>query len=65
MQPQYATIKDWVALSGMGRSTTYALLGAGHLRAKKIGARTLIDVPAGLAWIAAQPDADIKHGRTL
>jgi excisionase family DNA binding protein len=60
IQPQFATIKTWVSLSGIGRSQTYNLLASGHLRAVKVGARTLIDAQAGLAWIAAQPAADIR-----
>ena len=62
MQAQYATLKDWTAISGISRSQTYNLIASGQLHAKKVLARTLIDVPAGLAWIAAQPDADIKRG---
>lgn len=63
VQPARATVKGWCALSGMGRSATYEALGAGHLRAVKVGARTLIDVPHGLAWLDSLPPADIRsHG---
>ncbi len=61
--PAFVTIANWCALSGMGRSATYEALGAGHLRAVKLGARTLIDVPYGLAWLASLPPATIRqHG---
>ena len=50
--PAYATVPEWCRLSGVGRSTTYGLLGAGLLRAKKLGARTLIDVVHG--WTACR-----------
>ncbi len=61
--PARATIANWCALSGMGRSTTYEALSAGHLRAVKLGARTLIDVAHGLAWLDSLPPAIIRpHG---
>ena len=58
--PQYATMANWCVISGLGRSVSYELLSAGTLRGKKVGARLLIDVPHGLAAIAAMPDAVIK-----
>jgi len=61
--PAFATVSAWCALSGMGRSATYEALGAGHLRAVKLGSRTLIDVPHGLAWLNSLPPAAIRpHG---
>lgn len=61
--PAFATILVWCALSGMGRSTTYEAIGAGHLRARKLGARTLIDVAHGLDWLNTLPAADVRpHG---
>jgi len=61
--PAFAPIPAWCALSGMGRSATYEALGAGHLRAVKLGARTLIDVGYGLGWLASLPPATIRpHG---
>lgn len=59
--PAFVTIANWCALSGMGRSATYEALGAGHLRAVKLGARTLIDVPYGLTWLASLPRAIIRQ----
>lgn len=61
--PAYATVPDWCALSGMSRSGTYEALGRGDLRAIKMGARTLIDVQHGLAWLASLPVATVRpHG---
>lgn len=61
--PARATISTWCALSGMGRSTTYEALGRGDLQAIKLGTRTLIDVPHGLAWLATLPAASVRlHG---
>lgn len=59
----YATIAAWCRLSGMGRSASYEALGRGDLRAIKLGSRTLIDVPHGLAWLATLPSASVRlHG---
>ena len=61
--PKYSPIQNWCALSGMGRTSTYAALGRGDLRAIKAGSRTLIDVEAGLAWLASLPAARIRAPR--
>jgi hypothetical protein len=47
----------------MGRSSVYEALGRGDLKAIKLGVRTLIDVEAGLAWLASMPAAEITTGR--
>lgn len=61
--PVRATVTDWCALSGMGRSATYEALGRGDLRAVKVGSRTLIDVAHGLAWLDSLPPATVRpHG---
>jgi hypothetical protein len=61
--PAFATIRDWCRLSGVSRSVTYELLAAGHLHARKVGARTLVDVHAGIQWLDRQPLARIRpHG---
>lgn len=61
--PAYATIPGWCELSGMGRAKTYDMLSKGHLRAKKVGKRTLIDVQHGLQWLRSQPDAEVRIAR--
>ena len=61
--PVRATVTDWCAISGMGRSATYEALGRGDLRAVKAGTRTLIDVAHGLAWLDSLPPATVRpHG---
>jgi len=66
IQPKYAPLPHWCVISGMTRTATYYALGNGDLRAIKQpgGRRTLIDVDHGLAWLAAQPSAEIgRSGR--
>ena len=61
--PAYAAIPEWCRISGMGRSKAYEALGAGHLRAVKLGVKTLIDVQHGLLWLGSLPQATIRpHG---
>ncbi len=61
--PAYATIPDWCDLSGFGRAKTYDLLSKGHLKAKKVGRRVLIDVAHGMRYVRSQPDADVRLKR--
>ena len=63
MQPKFATYANWVKLSGLSLTTTYDLLSRGQLRAVKVGKRVLIDVDHGLAWLAAQPRAELNSAR--
>lgn len=53
---RYGSLDEWCALSGLGKTRSYQLLRDGDLKAKKIGRRTLIDLDAGMAWLARQPD---------
>lgn len=58
----YASIKDACRIFGFGRSTCYSLIAEKKLRAVKLAGKTLIDVPAGLAFMATLPEAQIgKH----
>jgi hypothetical protein len=47
----------------MGRRSIYDALGRGHLKAIKCGAKTLIDVAHGLAWLSSLPPAKIRAPR--
>ncbi len=47
----------------MSRSAAYRALAQGHLKAVKMGSRTLIDVPQGLAWLDGLPAATFRAGR--
>jgi hypothetical protein len=58
--PKYAPLQTWCAISGMSRTATYNALGRGDLTAIKLGARTLLDVEAGLAWLRSLPPAQIR-----
>ncbi len=60
LMPRYGTIDTWIALSGMGRRTTYDELGRGNLKAIKAGTRTLINIQAGMAWLESLPPAQIR-----
>jgi len=62
--PKYCSIADWSALSGMSRSVTYERLATGHLRAIKLGVRTLIDVEHGLGYLKSLPIAEFTTGRS-
>lgn len=62
-RPAYCTIDYWISLSGMGRRSTYDELGRGNLKAIKVGARTLIDVEFGMAWLRSRPPAVIRAPR--
>jgi len=55
--PAFATIDDWVDLSGVGRSKTYSLIKSRHIRAIKLDKRTMIDVEHGLEYLRSLPDA--------
>ena len=61
--PAFVSVTDWTVLSGIGRSTSYVAIGAGHLRTRKVGTRTLIDVAHGLAWLDSLPSADVRPTR--
>jgi hypothetical protein len=61
--PKFATIDNWLVMSGMGRRNVYDKLGTGELKAVKVGSRTLIDVEAGLAWLRSRPPAVIRAPR--
>ena len=60
LSPKFGTIDTWMQISGMGRRTTYDELGRGNLKAVKAGTRTLVNIEAGLAWLAALPPAQIR-----
>jgi hypothetical protein len=61
--PKYAPLPEWRAISGLGRSKSYELLGEGKLRAIKVGRRLLIDVEHGLEYLATMPAARISLAR--
>jgi predicted DNA-binding transcriptional regulator AlpA len=59
--PRFVTIAEWVRRTGISRAKTYELLADKILKSHKIGARTLLDFTAGVAWIDAQPPAVVSR----
>jgi hypothetical protein len=57
IEPKYAPMPTWIALSGMTRTASYQAWADGNLRFIKQpgGRRTLVDVEHGLAWLRSQP----------
>lgn len=53
--PDYESPADYSRRSGLSISTIYRQMRAGELRAIRVGRKTLIDVKAALAALAAQP----------
>jgi hypothetical protein len=53
--PVALSIKDFCQTYGVGRSVTYQLIGAGTLKAKKQGAKTLIDCASAERWYRSLP----------
>lgn len=53
--PRAYTILSFTQKFGVGRTTTFAEIAAGRLRAVKAGGRTLIPSDAAEAWLAGLP----------
>jgi excisionase family DNA binding protein len=49
------TISEAVAIAGVGRSSLYKAIAAGHLPARKLGRRTLVMADDLRAWLQALP----------
>lgn len=60
IRPAFATIDDWMVISGMRRNAVYDDIADGKLKAVKRGTRTLIDVEAGLAYLHSLPPAKVR-----
>jgi hypothetical protein len=59
-EPAFCSIDDWCIISGMGRRWVYNAIADGTLLAVKCGARTLVDVQHGLAFMRSLPPAKIR-----
>lgn len=57
--PQFMPIPEACRLLGLSRTELYRKLGTGTLRAKKIGRKTIVDIPHALEWLQSLPDAII------
>ena len=53
--PQLLTIPEFCAWARIGRTKAYEEIGAGKLRAVKIGRRTLIKAADADIWLSSQP----------
>jgi hypothetical protein len=60
LQPEFASLDQWEELTDMRKRTSYEHIGLGNLRAFKVGSKTVIDVPHGLAFMRSLPAAVIK-----
>lgn len=49
-------ILEFCKVAGVGKTTVYQEMAAGRLKAKKVGARTLITAESGQAWLDNLPD---------
>lgn len=54
-QPSFGDIKATCARYGWGKTTTYDLLRDGRIRAKKLGAKTLIEFASVDEYLASLP----------
>ena len=51
------TIQEFLSWSGIGRTSAYAAISAGELKAVKMGHRTLIPVTSAQEWLNNLPEA--------
>lgn len=59
------SIEEFCALAGIGRTTAFKQIKLGHLRATKIGARTVIALDEARRFIAGRPvahDGETAYG---
>lgn len=59
---RYVSVRDWCRITGLGKTTTYAMMADHRIRAIKIGSRTLIDLPFGLGHLASMPAVQLTTG---
>lgn len=66
VEPKFAALPTWLALSGMTRTATYEAMGRRELRAimqpggGRRTRRILIDVEQGLGWLRSQQPLALK-----
>lgn len=53
--PVARTVKDFCRAYGIGKTLAYELIGAGSLKAVKVGTRTLIPEDSAQAWFNSLP----------
>jgi excisionase family DNA binding protein len=62
MNPYSLTVAEACRRYGIGRTTIYALIGAKHISARKLGARTLIIADSVERYLASLPDIHATGG---
>lgn len=62
MEPELYSIADFGQKYAIGRTSTYAEIGAGHLKTLKRGRRTFIARDDAEAWLAALRNNSVKGG---
>lgn len=60
MCPKAYTVKDVLHLTGMGRTKFYKLVNSGDLKARKLGARTVVLAEYLDAWLKGLPSYPLK-----
>ena len=53
IQKTLFTIPEFMATTGLGRTTTYGLIGSGELETVTVGRRRLVPAEALQAWVAS------------
>ena len=59
---RYVSIRTWCRITGLGKSTTYEMLADRRIRAIKVGNKTLIDFPHGMAHLDGLPELNLTTG---
>ena len=62
-QPLFASIPNALRIVGFKRSTLYRLIGEGHITARKLGRKTVIDLRSLQAYLENLPIAQIGRCR--
>jgi hypothetical protein len=57
------TVDEFCQRNDMSRTTFYALLKAGELKAKKRGSRTIVLASDELSWLSSLPDYQSTIGQ--
>jgi hypothetical protein len=55
---QAHSVGEFCNLYGIGRTRAYAEIASGRLKARKVGARTIITAEDARAWLAALPELE-------
>jgi hypothetical protein len=59
-RPEFATIDDFLIISGLSRRQFYNLVAEKKLKAHKMGTRVMVDVEHALEFIRSHPAPVVK-----